>query len=139
MLVLVIEDEEIVGRLLKHRFEKIGASVELVTSWMDATKRLSAEPKPQIISLDLVLPDCHLTHPQQIAEVRKHAPDSLLLVVSGIAGAASKEDGPKADAYIDKKQDGIDFYDVVMRQVASRKGFEADLPVIQETVRRMTK
>lgn len=134
-----MEDEEIVGKVLKHRFEKIGASVEIVTLWRDALARLSQNPKPQIVSLDLVLPDCQLSHPQQIAEVRKHAPDSLLLVVSGFAESASKEDGPKADAYIDKRQDGISFYDVVMQQVASRKGFEDDLPIIQETVRRMTK
>jgi len=139
MRVLVVEDEEIVGKVLKHRFEKIGASVEIVTLWRDALARLSQNPKPQIVSLDLVLPDCQLSHPQQIAEVRKHAPDSLLLVVSGFAESASKEDGPKADAYIDKRQDGISFYDVVMQQVASRKGFEDDLPIIQETVRRMTK
>jgi len=139
MKVLVIEDEEIVGKILRHRFERIGAEVEIVTLWRDALARLSQNPKPQIVSLDLVLPDCELSHPQQIAEVRKHAPDSLLLVVSGIADSASKEDGPKADAYIDKRHDGLGFYAMVMQQVASRKGFEADLPVIQETVRRMTK
>lgn len=134
--VLCVEDEKIVAELMKNRFQRIGMQVEVIHRWKEACQRLQQTPKPEIISLDLILPDCALSPLQQVAEIRRLSPESLLIVVSGVADAEAL--APGADAYIPKgpTSTSASFYKTILDQVSKRDGYESDLPVIQEAVNR---
>lgn len=55
MTILIVEDEEILGKVLKEKFEKKNYSVVIGTDG-EAALGLAKKHKPQLIILDLVLP-----------------------------------------------------------------------------------
>jgi two-component system phosphate regulon response regulator PhoB len=56
--LLVVEDEEALARLLKWHLETVGFDVATVTTGAEAL-RLAAEQQPDLVILDLRLPDMH--------------------------------------------------------------------------------
>jgi DNA-binding response OmpR family regulator len=55
MTILILEDEEILGKVLKEKFQEKGYSVVLGTDG-EAAIGLARKCKPQLIILDLILP-----------------------------------------------------------------------------------
>jgi DNA-binding response OmpR family regulator len=54
--VLVIEDDQIVAKLLKHTFERRGFIVQVAGSGNEAIANLETQEPPNLILLDIVLP-----------------------------------------------------------------------------------
>ena len=53
--VLIVEDDEDIGRLLAHAVTKAGLTAELLQSGADAVRRVRADP-PDVLLLDVMLP-----------------------------------------------------------------------------------
>jgi len=54
--ILLVEDDEFLGRLLKEKFEQERFFVALATSGQDALNHLLRTPRPHLVVLDLILP-----------------------------------------------------------------------------------
>jgi CheY-like chemotaxis protein len=55
--VLVVEDEPLIALDIEDALTSLGVAVRLARSIAEARERLSAAPQPQIVLLDVVLPD----------------------------------------------------------------------------------
>lgn len=87
MTVLIIEDDEFSASLLADMVRPFTSRPYVARTMKDASKFiLESGEKPEIITVDLGLPDSDRqdTINTQIAHIRTHAPEALLLVITGI-------------------------------------------------------
>lgn len=56
MLVVIAEDDEILAKALKEKFEAEGFKVLVVKDGQEAVDILKGSPKPDLILLDLIMP-----------------------------------------------------------------------------------
>lgn len=54
--ILMVEDDEFLGRLLKEKFEQQKFSVTLAVTGQDAINHVQRPPLPDLVLLDLILP-----------------------------------------------------------------------------------
>jgi CheY-like chemotaxis protein len=57
LTVLVVEDEPLIALDIEDALTSLGVFVALARSIAEARERLSAAPRPEIVLLDVVLPD----------------------------------------------------------------------------------
>jgi len=86
--ILIVEDEEILAQMYKERLEKEGFEVFLASNSKKGLK-LAREEKPDLILLDILLPDEDGI--SFLKELRKESSISEILVV-----ALSNYDDPKS-------------------------------------------
>lgn len=80
--LLVIDDEQIVGRRLKHVFSKIGFEVEVFTDAQEALKEISKK------AFDVVITDLKMDKIDGIeilGHVKSISPDTQVIIITGYA------------------------------------------------------
>lgn len=144
MKILIIEDDKTVGQLLKRFLSKIasepGDEIEIVTSMEEARRAILKIPAPDLVTLDLLLPDS--AEPEKtlsvIDEIHQHNPNAVVLVFSGVMEDMQEASNlHHADAYL-RKQDGMR-YDVLMKAVQtafqSKMTYDRRLDILERLTR----
>ncbi len=112
--ILVIEDEEALGRLLSWQLESAGVEVQAVTTGK-AGMVAALENPPDLVILDLMLPDMHGY--QICRELRKsHQPWTVpILMLTAMAKPIDQLRGfaHGADAYMTKPFDSAELIESV--------------------------
>lgn len=80
-MILMIDDEVIITTYLSHYFRNAGYKVEVALSASDALQKVEEE-KPDLILLDLVLPDSDGV--QVLATLKKQHPDIPIIILTGL-------------------------------------------------------
>jgi len=106
MRVLIIEDDiSFADQIAKH-FRAIGCQVIMVHSWREGVEALKRNPKLEMITLDLKLPD---SAPEQAVSrvdiIQRLQRDALVIVVSAyVSPELMLELSPMKTAVIDKSE-----------------------------------
>ena len=112
--ILVIEDEEALGRLLKWQLESGGYAVQVMTKGKEGLLA-AAEATPDLVILDLMLPDMHGL--DVCRELRKvHQPWQIpVLMLTAMAKPIDQLRGfaHGADAYLTKPFDAVELMELV--------------------------
>lgn len=80
--LLIIDDEQIVGRRLKHVFSKIGFEVEVFTDAQEALEEISKK------AFDVVITDLKMDKIDGIeilGHVKSMSPDTQVIIITGYA------------------------------------------------------
>lgn len=114
--VLVIEDDNDLGRLYKLLVEMAGGVGELCRDGAEGLKRIKDPPIPHLIFLDLHLPNAN---GQDILTVAKRDPrygDTLFVIVTAdVLLARQMEDEGVTDAVLVKPVDVATYYSWIKR------------------------
>ena len=120
---LVVDDEDSLRRLLVMRFEQEGFSVLSADNGKDGL-RLAEEEKPQVIILDIIMPQMHGF--EVIQKIRQNpALDKTVVVMTSAKSYKPDIDAARrlgADDYCIKPTDFDDLIDVVRRHMKQRAG-----------------
>lgn len=102
--VLVVEDEQDIGRLVKHTLEKGGDIVADVVASGDAAIRRVSEQRPDLIILDLNLPVLSGIEVCRILKARETTSQIPIIMLTARAAEADRVTGLEmgADDYIGK-------------------------------------
>lgn len=123
---LVVDDEESLRRLLVLRFEQEGFSVLSADNGKDGL-RIAEEEKPQVIILDIIMPQMHGF--EVIQKIRQNpALDKTVVVMTSAKSYKPDIDAARrlgADDYCIKPTDFDDLIDVVRRHMKQRAGISA--------------
>lgn len=85
MTFLIIEDDKFLRELIVKNLTPVAKSIITASNWEEAQPHLKAIPAPNLITLDLGLPDLL---PKQTLEhihiIKQMAPDSVVVVLTGM-------------------------------------------------------
>lgn len=85
MKILIIEDDVAFAGLVERFMSEISSDIVIAHSFRDAIKALTVIPLPDVITLDLALPDSDTEKTiSQIHVLREANEKSVILVLSGI-------------------------------------------------------
>ena len=100
--VLIVDDSSIVCDRLVSMLDLEGVSVIGVTGSIAEARQLSAELKPDVITLDLHLTDG--SGLEMLREVKKSLPTVLVIILTNYTGPLFREicEQAKADLFFDK-------------------------------------
>jgi len=103
---LIIEDDANAAELIASRVSLLAGEVKVIARMAEAIDYIEASPEPpEIVTIDLALPDSGRAETiEKISRIRARAPESLLIVITGLSVA---DDNAKclnqgADAVFDK-------------------------------------
>jgi len=120
---LVVDDEDSLRRLLVLRFEQEGFSVLSADNGKDGL-RIAEEEKPQVIILDIIMPQMHGF--EVIQKIRQNpALDKTVVVMTSAKSYKPDIDAARrlgADDYCIKPTDFDDLIDVVRHHMKQRAG-----------------
>ena len=120
---LVVDDEDSLRKLLVLRFEQEGFSVLSADNGKDGL-RIAEEEKPQVIILDIIMPQMHGF--EVIQKIRQNpALDKTVVVMTSAKSYKPDIDAARrlgADDYCIKPTDFDDLIDVVRRHMKQRAG-----------------
>ena len=89
--VLVVDDQPVIRRILRLRFERIGCEVEEAGSALEGLKVFS-QFHPDLITLDIVMPnEGGLTAMDLLEQVRKTTDETDVIVISSITSSEEQE------------------------------------------------
>jgi len=94
--VMVVDDTEGIRDLLKAILEKCGYEIILKCTAAELTAAF-AEPQPDVILLDLVLPDGHGL--ELLPQIKKQWPETEVIVLTGNATFEAAVEATKKGAY----------------------------------------
>src|SRR5579872_5604371 len=94
--VMVVDDTEGIRDLLKAILEKCGYEIILKCTAAELTAAF-AEPQPDVILLDLVLPDGHGL--ELLPQIKKQWPETEVIVLTGNATFEAAVEATKRGAY----------------------------------------
>lgn len=105
MKILIVEDEVTIARFLTEILRPIASEISVAYTWREAKEALARIPPPDVVTLDLSLPDSAIGDTiRQIATIKIINPLATVIVVSGVASpayiAASEQ---SADAFLEKR------------------------------------
>jgi CheY-like chemotaxis protein len=87
MKILIVDDDQFSVELLTHYLEPLGFAIQSVQTLAEAFEKMREIPPPNIVFLDLILPDSvHET--KTLAQVRSLCalnPDVVIIIVSGMS------------------------------------------------------
>lgn len=94
--ILVVDDEREVGDILRDFFNDSGYETLVA---LDATSglRLVKEQKPDLVLLDVVMPK--IDGLECLRQIKKTNPDTIVIVVSGLADEQIAKEAIEAGAY----------------------------------------
>ena len=124
--VLIVEDEQDIAGLIKHALERGGdAEAEIVASG-DAALRAAAERTPDLIILDLNLPD--INGIDVLREIRSVEPHTPVIILTG-AGRGEVENQARELGVTDFLQKGFSLHELgaALNRVLKQPG-QADPP-----------
>lgn len=104
MKILIVEDDVLTARMIADWMAPLAGEVRIAHTMQEATDYIEAcQEPPELITLDLGLPDSDRAATiGKIRGLRKRAPDTLLVVISGIRANADECIAGGADAYFEK-------------------------------------
>jgi CheY-like chemotaxis protein len=84
--ILIIEDSEGVALIWRRYLAPLGFPVEVAPTWKDAVKALQEIPPPNLVFLDLHLPDSPTANKTlaKIRTIQGYNPDAVIVVVTGL-------------------------------------------------------
>lgn len=100
--ILVIEDEEVIRQLCGRLLEAMGHRLEIVGRLTDGLALIRRDP-PDLLITDLRLPDGNGW--EAVRELRRIAPGSKIIVVTGSASPEDEGEFSRLEAYIQKPFD----------------------------------
>ncbi len=103
-LILIIEDEPDLARTIAYNLEKVGFSTHVSATGSAGLQRAFAEPRPDLVLLDLMLPD--LSGHEVCEQIREH-PTTRAVPVIMLTARGEEEDRVRgfdkgADDYVTK-------------------------------------
>jgi CheY-like chemotaxis protein len=108
--VLIVDDQPVIRRILRLRFERIGCEVEEAGSALEGLKAFS-KFNPDLITLDIVMPNVGgLTAMDLLEQVRKATDETDVIVISSITSSEEQEKFRKEGAigFISKPFDSFE-------------------------------
>lgn len=90
MTVLIIEDDDFSAKMIAEMVRPFTSQPHIAHSMLAATRFiLESGERPAIITVDLTLPDSdrRQTIEYKLGEIRNHAPDALIIVLTGLIQA----------------------------------------------------
>ncbi|MBU4298940.1 response regulator [Patescibacteria group bacterium] len=107
--ILLIEDETMAIKIYESVLKKAGFNVDTLMLGKDALERLNKikegkKEKPDLVLLDLILPDVHGLEILKIAKKEKETKDIPFLILTNYVAPETKRNGKKfgAEKYIVK-------------------------------------
>jgi DNA-binding response OmpR family regulator len=86
MTILVVEDDTNYARLLVNMLTQLASNVAVATNWTEAQDALRTKSPPDLLILDLVLPDSSRDQTlSQIYWIKNKCPGTLVFIVSAMA------------------------------------------------------
>jgi two-component system, chemotaxis family, chemotaxis protein CheY len=83
--VLIIDDSPVARRIIRHHLEQIGCKVMGEAENATIGLRLFREHKPQLVTLDLIMPAVDgVDAAQAFRSMRKESPRTQILIVSAV-------------------------------------------------------
>jgi DNA-binding response OmpR family regulator len=100
---LIIEDDPNAAQLIASRVSLLAGEVKILATMAEAIGYIEASTEPpEIVTIDLALPDSGRAETiEKISRIRARAPESLLIVITGLSVA---EDTAKC---IERGADGV--------------------------------
>lgn len=140
MKALIIEDNKIMAQAIANWLSVIVEEVVVVEKMEDALREIEKIPLPEIVTIDLSLPDSHSDATRErIAEFRQRMPDAIMVVLTGIATVDDEEIYRQrgADGLIEKMQatNANSFYskfrDIVRGLIKQPERFKKNLAILE--------
>lgn len=122
MKILIIEDDDAFAGLVERFMSEISTDIVIAHSFRDAISVLTVIPLPDLITLDLSLPDSNTEATiSRIHVLREANEKSVILVLSGIVTGVDKQ------RIIDSGADDLLLKQEMMPMGPKGKGFLANL------------
>jgi CheY-like chemotaxis protein len=121
--VLVVDDDEVIVRLLELNFELEGHEVVSVLDGQQALDRIG-ELAPDVVLLDVMMPE---VDGYRVCEVLRADPATAALPIVFLSARAQEVDIVRGtevggDAYVTKPFEPLELVELVERLVAERRG-----------------